>query len=75
MPLAAAEVAGVSVSAEVGGLTQKGREEWYTVDGEVVIAYRVLAIRKRVWRKNELNLDEDRGRDEERMLGDDDDKK
>ncbi|EAQ90243.1 predicted protein [Chaetomium globosum CBS 148.51] len=72
VPLAAA-VPGLAVGAEVGGDREKGDEEAYAVEGEVVIAYRVVVVGKRGWRRGgELELVEYRGKGRERMLGDDD---
>ncbi|KAH6637315.1 hypothetical protein F5144DRAFT_210970 [Chaetomium tenue] len=73
VPLAAA-VPALVVGAEVGGYEDKGDREAYTVEGEVVIAYRVVVVGKKGWRRGgELELAEYRGKDRERMLGDDDD--
>ena len=69
----AAVVPGLALGAEVGVNRETGEAEGYTVEGEVVIAYRVVVIRKKVWRRRELELGEYRGGDRERMLGDDED--
>lgn len=63
---------GVSVGAEIGGSRERSEGEAYTVEGAVVIAYRLVVIRKCGWRGRELELDEFRSGDRERMLGDDD---
>ncbi|KAH6845819.1 hypothetical protein B0I37DRAFT_435328 [Chaetomium sp. MPI-CAGE-AT-0009] len=70
VPLAAV-VPGLAVGAEVGVGRERSEGEGYTVEEEVVIAYRVVVVRKRGWRGSELELAEFRGRDRERMLGDD----
>lgn len=72
VPLAAVGAPGLSLGAEVGGSRQRSEREAYTAEGEVVIAYRVVVIRKRGWRGWELELDEYRDKDIGRMLCDDD---
>ncbi|KAK5656926.1 hypothetical protein OQA88_3448 [Cercophora sp. LCS_1] len=59
----------VELGGEVGGLRERSEGESYTVEGEVVIAYRVLVVKKRGW-KAELSLADYRARDRSRMLGD-----
>ena len=71
VPLVAA-VPGLALGSEVGAHRESGDKEAYTVEGEVVIAYRVVVIGKRGWRGEDLELAEYRGKDRERMLGDDD---
>ncbi|KAK4194188.1 hypothetical protein QBC40DRAFT_302354 [Triangularia verruculosa] len=63
---------GVGIGAEVGVVREKGDGEGYTVEGEVVIGYRVLVVRRRGWRRGEgeVELGEYRSRERERMLGD-----
>lgn len=68
VPLASV-VPGLELGGEVGGLRERSEEESYTVGGEVIIAYRVLAVKKRGW-KRELSLADYRARDRSRMLGD-----
>ncbi|KAK0672559.1 hypothetical protein QBC41DRAFT_299500 [Cercophora samala] len=59
---------------DLGGEVAAGREvvegEGYEVEGEVVIAYRVVVVKRRGWREKGVELGEYRGRDRERMLGD-----
>ncbi|KAM7210131.1 hypothetical protein V8F06_014487 [Rhypophila decipiens] len=74
---------GVSMGAEAGGSRASSETDEYTVEGEVVIAYRVVVIRMKrrwLWRRGGkeedlggLDLDEFRSGDRERMLGDGDD--
>ncbi|KAK3382919.1 hypothetical protein B0T24DRAFT_27653 [Lasiosphaeria ovina] len=69
VPLVAVGAPGLSIGAEVGGVRERSEGEAYTVEGEVVIAYRVVVIRKH---GRGLELDEYRDKDRERMLRDDD---
>ncbi|KAK4159910.1 hypothetical protein QBC43DRAFT_246543 [Cladorrhinum sp. PSN259] len=67
---------GAGIGAEVGVSRGRGGGEGYAVEGEVVIGYRVLVVKRRGWRTRgtgEVELGEYRGRERERMLGDDDD--
>ncbi|KAK4445203.1 hypothetical protein QBC34DRAFT_473149 [Podospora aff. communis PSN243] len=73
VPLAAA-VPGVEVGGEMGLARERSEGESFTVEGEVVIAYRVVVVRKRGWSR-ELSLADYRARDKSRMLGDDDEMK
>ncbi|KAK0647030.1 hypothetical protein B0T16DRAFT_353866 [Cercophora newfieldiana] len=71
VPLASA-VPGWEVGGGLAGSRERREGETYTVEGEVVIAYRVLVVKKRGWRA-ELSLADYRARDTSRMLGDGDD--
>ncbi|KAK0716160.1 hypothetical protein B0H67DRAFT_554525 [Lasiosphaeris hirsuta] len=66
-------VPGVDVGGEVAGLSERGETDEYGVEGEVVIGYRVLVIRRKGWKGEAMELEEYRTRNEGRMLGDDSD--
>lgn len=65
----------VSVDAEVGA--SKGRVAGmnFTVEGEVILAYRLLRISPRGWSRRKLELDEYQSSDSGRMLSVDKEKK
>ncbi|KAK3345894.1 hypothetical protein B0T25DRAFT_583187 [Lasiosphaeria hispida] len=63
-------VPGLDVGGEVGGLRERGEAEGYGVEGEVVIGYKVLVVRRKGWKGEDMELEDYRTRNEGRMLGD-----
>lgn len=65
----------VSMDAGVSAFTGRGEGMSFTVEDEVILAYRLLRISPRGWRRRELQLDEYRSSDMGRMLSADEEKK